>query len=346
MRSGFDALLLAAATTIGIVLCVLLAAPFLAPLIGALALAILFVPLHERIERRLKHPNVAATMSVLVLALIVALPAAFVLERLVEEATTGAAYIQKQVASGVVQRVIDDHPSITPIGHWIEERVDLPAITASLATWLSNLGASFVRGSVVQAIGVVLTFYLLFYFLRDRRAALHLLRDVLPLTHDGTDRLFGRVVDTIRATIYGTVAVSAVQGTLGGLMFWVLDLPTPIVWGMVMGLLSVVPVLGAFVVWIPAAIFLALDGSWGKAVVLALWGAVVVGGIDNVLRPMLVGNRLRLHTVPTFISIIGGLILFGASGFILGPLTVTVTILLVETWRSGKIKPAVPKTPR
>ena len=117
-------------------------------------------------------------------------------------------------------------------------------------------------------------------------------------------------------------------------MFWVLALPAPLLWGLVMGLLSLVPVLGAFVVWIPAAILLALDGSWGKAVILALWGALVVGGIDNVLRPMFVGNRLQLHTVPAFISMIGGLVLFGAPGFILGPLAVTVTILLVKIWRT------------
>ena len=214
-----------------------------------------------------------------------------------------------------------------------------------LVTWLSNLGTSFVRGSVAKAIEVVLAFYLLFYFLRDRDAARRLLRNLLPLTHDEMDRLFGRVVDTVQATIYGTVAVAAVQGTLGGLMFWVLGLSTPILWGLVMGLLAIVPVLGAFVVWIPAAIFLALDGSWGKAVVLAIWGAVVVGGIDNVLRPLLVGNRLRLHTVPTFISMIGGLVLFGTPGFILGPLAATVTILLVETWGSRGNKPVVQKMP-
>jgi predicted PurR-regulated permease PerM len=116
-------------------------------------------------------------------------------------------------------------------------------------------------------------------------------------------------------------------------MFWILSLPTPLFWGLVMGLLSIVPVLGAFMVWIPAAILLVLDGSWGKALILTLWGALVVGGIDNILRPMFVGSRLRLHTVPAFISTVGGLILFGAPGLILGPLAVTITMLLVEIWK-------------
>jgi predicted PurR-regulated permease PerM len=115
-------------------------------------------------------------------------------------------------------------------------------------------------------------------------------------------------------------------------MFWALGLPTPLLWGLVMGLLSIVPVLGAFVVWIPAALLLLLDGSWTRALILSVWGGVVVGGIDNLLRPTFVGNRLRLHTLAAFISIIGGLILFGAPGFILGPLSATMTMLLVEFW--------------
>jgi predicted PurR-regulated permease PerM len=142
------------------------------------------------------------------------------------------------------------------------------------------------------------------------------------------------VGDTVYATIYGTLAVAAVQGTLGGLMFWWLGLPAPMLWGLVMGVLAVVPVLGAFIVWIPAALFLALDGNWGKALILALWGGVVVGGIDNVMYPILVGNRLKLHTIPAFMAIVGGLIVFGPSGLILGPVVLTVTVLLLEIWQS------------
>jgi predicted PurR-regulated permease PerM len=148
------------------------------------------------------------------------------------------------------------------------------------------------------------------------------------------DRLFSRVGDTVYATIYGTLAVAAVQGTLGGLMFWWLGLPAPLLWGLVMGVLAVVPVLGAFIVWIPAALFLALDGSWGKALILALWGGVAVGGIDNVIYPILVGNRMKLHTIPAFMAIVGGLIVFGPSGLILGPVALTVTVLLLEIWQS------------
>ncbi len=154
-----------------------------------------------------------------------------------------------------------------------------------------------------------------------------------PLSQAEINRLFGRVADTVYATVYGTLTVSAVQGLLGGLMFWWLGLPAPLFWGVVMALLAAVPVVGAFVVWIPAALFLALEGSWGKALILTAWGGLVVGTIDNLLRPILVGKRLKLHTILAFISVVGGLILFGPSGLILGPVGLTVTTELLEIWR-------------
>ncbi len=316
----------------GIALCVLLTLPFLGAITWALALAILFAPIHSRIEAAVGHRSLAALISVVILSVMVIVPAAFVVERLVSEAGAGAVAMQQRVAAGELQRLLDAYPSLAPVGTWINQQFDLPSTAASIAAWLSNIGATFLRGSVLQVVEVMLTFYLLFYFLRDRQAAKSSLMRWLPLTAAEAEHLFRRVFDTIHATVYGTLAVAAVQGLLGGLMFWALGLPTPLLWGVVMALLSVVPVLGSFVVWVPAALLLALDGSWARALILALWGGVVVGGIDNILRPTFVGNRLRLHTIPAFVSLIGGIVLFGAPGFILGPLAVTVTILLVEFW--------------
>jgi predicted PurR-regulated permease PerM len=131
------------------------------------------------------------------------------------------------------------------------------------------------------------------------------------------NRLLRRIADTVHATLFDTVAVAIVQRALGGLMFWLLGWSTPLLRGIVMGLLAIIPVLGAFVIWIPAAIYLALDGNCDKALILTGWGVVIVGGIDNSLYPILVGNRLRLHTVPAFVAIVGGLFLFGPAGLLL-----------------------------
>jgi predicted PurR-regulated permease PerM len=289
---------------------------------------------HRRIEARVKRANLAATISVLIVALIVVAPATFVAERLIGEAAMGAEVVRARVESGEWRKVLEAHPSLAPLGVWVEQQWDLPGTARSVAGWLTNTGASLVRGSVVQLVALLLTFYLLFYFLRDRQEALGAMRALTPLSGEEMDRMFQRVADTVHATIYGTVAVAAVQGALGGLMFWWLGLPAPLLWGLVMGLLAVVPVLGAFVVWIPAALYLALEGAWAKALILTLWGGVVVAGIDNVLYPILVGNRLKMHTVLAFISVVGGLIVFGAPGLILGPVALTITVLLLEVWRS------------
>ena len=330
--SRFGRLALAVASVAGILLCALIAWPFLGAITWALTLAILFAPLHGAVEKHVRHPNIAALLSTAIVIVVVVVPAAFVVERLITEATSGIQSLQARVEGGELQALLDRYPALAPFGDWIDRQFDLPSMMSAIATWLSNLGAVFVKGSFLQVVEVFITFYLLFYFLRDRLAAKTVIKTWLPLTPPEIEQVFRRVAETVHATVYGTLAVAAVQGTLGGLMFWVLGLPTPLLWGLVMGLLSIVPVLGAFIVWIPAAILLLLDGSWIRALILAAWGGIVVGSIDNVLRPMFVGNRLRLHTIPAFISIIGGLLLFGAPGFILGALAATMTMLLVEFW--------------
>lgn len=310
-----------------------LALPFISPLVLALVLAILFAPLHRWIERKLKAPALAAAISVVIVGLIVIAPVTIVAGQLVEQAAAGALLLKTKLEGGLLQNALAAHPKIPPVFHWVVEQIDLRGIAADLTSWLTNVSTSFLRGSAMQIVAAVLTFYLLFYFLRDEHDVLRTLRGLSPFTDAETTQLFHRVVDTVHATIYGTIAIGTVQGILGGLVFALLGLPAPLLWGLVMGLLAVMPVLGAFVVWIPAAIFLALDGNWGKAALLAAAGAGV-STVDNLLYPMLVGNRLKLHTVLAFISVVGGLMLFGPAGFILGPLAVVITLLILEILRA------------
>lgn len=323
-------------TLIGIYLCYRLALPFLSALAWALALAVLFSPFQRWLEIKIKHPNAAAAISTVTIAVIVVVPAIFVVNNLLAEISKGAELIRGYATSGALQEALEKQPLLAPLGHWIERQVDLPESFGRAATRLTDIAASFVRGSVVKLTGLLLTFYMMFYFLRDRKPALDALRSLFPLTRSETNRVFDRVTDTIHATVYGTLTVAAIQGTLGGLMFWALGLPAPLLWGMVMAMLAIVPVLGAFVIWIPAAIWLASQGDWGKALLLTAWGGIVVAGIDNVIYPILVGKRLEQHTLLAFISLVGGILLFGPSGIILGPLSITITLLLLEIWHERK----------
>jgi predicted PurR-regulated permease PerM len=203
-----------------------------------------------------------------------------------------------------------------------------------ITTWLTGFTALVVRTSAVEMLRAVLTFYLLFYLLRDYRRGLELLKTHSPTSPEKMEVMFSEVAHTIRATIHGTAVMSVVQGALGGFMFWWLGVPAPLFWGVVMALVAFVPILGAFVVWVPIALFLALEGHWDKAVILSIWGTFVIGFVDNWLYPILVGRDLREHTVLAFLSTIGGIIFFGASGLILGPVTLTITKFLLKTWRA------------
>lgn len=325
-------LVLLGATAGALYLCYRLALPFLAALAWSVALAVVVTPMQRWVESKIKRSNLAALISVLVVGLVVLGLTTFVGQRLIQEAVIGAELVKSNVESGQWRHALEGQPRLLPLVDWVE-RQNVPGTVKAVATWMTTTGAVFVKGSVVEGLGLVLTFYLLFFLLRDRRAALQLLRSLSPLSSAEMDRVCGRVGDTIYATIYGTLAVSAVQGVLGGLMFWWLGLPAPLLWGVVMALLAVVPVLGAFVVWLPAALFLALEGSWGKALILAVWGGLVVGTIDNLLRPILVGKRLKLHTVLSFMSVVGGLVFFGPAGLILGPVVLTVTTELLDVWQ-------------
>lgn len=319
-------------TGLGVFLCWQMAAPFLPAIALAVALAVMFAPLQCVLEKRLKHSSIAALVSVLVIAVVVVVPTLFVAQQLVVQAARGAQLVDEKVTSGEWQRAVQAQPQLAPLIERIDEIIDLPGAVRSITTRLSGFAGSLVKGSVFNLIAFVLTFYLLFFFLRDRHRALTALRGLLPLQEQELDHLFERINDTLHATIYGTLAVAALQGLLSGLMFWWLGLPAPLLWGVVMALLAVVPVLGAFVVWIPAALFLLLEGSWEKALILAIWGAAVVGTIDNLLRPLWVGKRLKQHTILAFLSVVGGLIVFGAAGLILGPVTLTITLVLLELW--------------
>ena len=336
-RSHGRPIVLVSAIALGVLLCSLLAAPFVPALAWAVSLAVLFAPLQRWLETRLHRQNLAALISVLVIGLIVVVPALFVVQRLAAQAATGARLIEAEVESGDWRRAIEAQPRLAPLAERIEQDLDLPGTAKAAASWFSSSAGSIVRGSVYQAVGFCLVFYLLFFLLRDRQAALDALRSFSPLSGPEMNQMISRINDTIHATIYGTLAVSAAQGLLGGLMFWWLGLPAPLLWGVVMGLLAVVPVLGAFVVWLPAMLFLLIDGHWGKALILAMWGMFVVGTIDNLLRPVLVGNRLRLHTVLAFISVVGGLMWFGPAGLILGPVALTITTELLQAWPKPRV---------
>jgi predicted PurR-regulated permease PerM len=316
--------------TLGIYLSYLLAVPFLAPLTWALVISVTCLPMHEQIELRVRNTNIAAMISVVLILVLVVVPSALIAQQLISETANGAIYLESQFRTGDWRQPINAYPALSRGATWLEQQFNLADTAGGLANWLTAKGAAVFKSSVSQLINLVLTFYMLFFLMRDREQAMAALSKYSPLTESETSDVAGRFVETIHATVFGTLVIAIVQGTLGGLMFWWLGLPLPLLWGTVMAILAIVPVLGAFVIWIPAAIYLALEGQWTSAIILAGWGGGVVASIDNILYPTLVGNRLKLHTLLALVASLGGLIVFDASGLILGPAVITVTMALLD----------------
>ncbi len=324
---------LVAATGLALYLCYLIAAPFLPSLAWAVALAIPTHPIYDWLRERLGHRNLAAGLTVFAVAVVIVAPLVFLFQEVVGQAADALAAAQAAIVSGEWLGALEQYPRVMSFLRWAESLWDVRGAIERAVTSITPQIASVLAGSFWLGAQFLITFFLLFYFYRDRRPIMNRLRALIPLSRAEADEVFSRINDTVFATLYGTLAIAAVQGAMGGLMFWWLGLPAPLFWGTVMALLAIIPVLGAFVVWIPAAVYLALAGFWIKAIILAAWGNFVVGTIDNILFPIFVGERIRVHTVPVFIAVVGGIFVFGASGVILGPVVLALTFALIDIWR-------------
>jgi predicted PurR-regulated permease PerM len=213
-------------------------------------------------------------------------------------------------------------------------------IRRALQQAASTVSQFVVQGTVNVlggALGFLLsTFFVMFtmyYLFKDGEQAVGVLRDMLPLDRASGERLVTRTGDIISASVYGVVVIAVLQGVLGGLMFWLLGLPSPLIWGVVMIVLATIPMLGTFIVWVPAAIFLAVTGQVVKAIVLTVWGGLVIGMVDNLLRPRLVGERTQMHELLIFFSVMGGLQVFGVLGILLGPVVVALGLAMFDAFR-------------
>jgi predicted PurR-regulated permease PerM len=329
-------------TGIALVICYLLAAPFFPALTWALALAIVAYPVYDWVASRISKPDAAAIIAVFLVTLIVIAPIALVMQQV-------AGQLASQQDSGGWQEwksKILKNPKLAPLVQRLEEHVNIEEELKSAGESIRNRLSGFARSVVSIAIQLAICLFTLFYFFRDRTKILTALRSYLPLSAREFDDLSARISTMIHATIYGTVVVSCLQGVLGGLMFWILGLPAPLLWAVAMTIFAIVPVLGAFVVWAPAAGYLMAEGEVWKGIVLAIWGSTVISLADNFLYPVLVGKELRLHTLLVFLAILGGISVFGMSGIVLGPVALALTLGLLDVLRQRTVAGRPAEQPR
>ena len=332
-RERILVIVLVMATALTAWLCWRMVEPFVPALTWAVVLAVIAHPLHERILARIRWPGVAATVALVAVSLVIALPTALLAREVGREAVASVDAFHRFADTERWKRALDRVPLVKPVRDWVEREIDARGQVAEASSGVSKSVQGAVAGGVEFVVSLLVTLFLLFFFLRDKWRILATVEGLMPLAPTESAEVVRRLREMISAVVYGTLVVALVQGALGGLIFWWLELPAPLLWGSIMALMAVLPLLGAAVVWVPAAAMLALDGHWEKAMILTAWGALVIGLIDNILIPMLMKNRLHMHTVPVFIAAMGGLLAFGATGIVLGPLVLAVALALIDVWK-------------
>jgi predicted PurR-regulated permease PerM len=328
-------------------LCWLVLQPFVGVLLWAIVLVVVFYPAHRRLVTWTGSPASAAALSTLLVIVTILLPVVAVTLAVANE-LRGAV----EQAQGGLGRILNI-PAIQPVLRWFDRYVDVDAwrsseyVTDHLQAWTAAIAGPtllFVGGIVSALVQTLLVVFTMFYFFRDGDQLLDAILEIVPLEYEQSHDLMIRTRDVIAATIYGVLAISAIQGTLGTIIFSLLGLPSPLIWGVVMFLMSMIPMAGAFVVWVPAAVYLLLIGSYVKALVLVGWGVLVIGSIDNFLSPRLVGRRARLHELLIFFSVLGGLQVFGVLGLVLGPVLTAITLALIDVVRQANRPPSETRT--
>jgi predicted PurR-regulated permease PerM len=330
---SFLLLLLAATLAFGWII-----EPFYGGVLWAIVVAVIFAPLNRALLLRLRgRANLAALVTVLIIIAIVILPLAMIGASLAREASNFYDKMQsgEYDFAGYVQRVFDALPS------WMTGLLDHFNVT-NLATLRETLSSGLMKGGqllapqalsigmntfdVVISFGIML--YLMFFLLRDGKALADVIKTAMPLRVDQKTALFRRFTDVVRATVKGGILVAMAQGALGGLAFWFLDIHAALLWAVLMAFLSLLPAIGASLVWMPVAIYLLASGAMWQGISLFLYG-LVIGLVDNILRPILVGKGTRLPDYIVLLSTLGGIKVFGLNGFVIGPL---IAAIFMVTW--------------
>ncbi len=322
--------------------------PFFGAVLWGTILAIVFAPLDRRLQANFgERRTLAALTTVVIVLLLVILPFTLIGGLLIQEAL--GAYDKFQSGELSVSRYFQQALGALPA--WIIDVLhrfglaDLGSVQNKMSTGLMQ-GSKFLATKAVEigqntfdmAVNVCIVLYLLFFLLRDGDELARRIRTAVPLHPDQRRELFEMFTTVTRATVKGNVVTAIVQGALGGLIFWILDVHAPVLWGVVMAFLSLLPAVGCALVWLPVAIFFLVTGAIWQGVVLIAFGVLVIGLVDNVLRPILVGKDTKMPDYVVLVSTLGGIAIFGLNGFVIGPLIAAMFMSVWEIFATARAR--------
>lgn len=313
--------------------------PFFSPILWGAIIAMLFTPVNRWLLPRLKNRRTpTALLTLLIVLVMVILPFALITASLAQE----AAQLYKRISSGELNPAGYVQQVFIALPTWVTTALDrlgmtdVAALQQRLITAVSE-GSRFIAAQALNiglnTFGFVarlfITLYLAFFLIRDGSALSHRINIAMPLAPAHKLELTEKFSTVIRATVKGNLLVAAIQGMLGGLAFWFLGVNTPLLWAILMAFLSLVPAVGAGLVWAPVAVYFLITGAIWQGIALATYGVLIIGLADNLLRPILVGKDTRMPDYLIMIATLGGMAVFGINGFVLGP---AVAAMFIALW--------------
>ena len=344
-KPAVSTLFLLAVAAVALYFCYLIARPFLTPIFLAVMIAIVFHPIHLRVQARFRGRNGAALISTILVLIILVVPTIEL-----------GAIVSKEVRG--LYQLLDERSAqqggwnpfamhiVDRLFGWAGQYIDLNSLDlrGSVLRWLEQIsrfllsrGAQILSNIISFFAETVIAFFTLFFLFREGGSITARAASFLPLRTGQLDRLFTGISNSIIANVYGCLAVGVAQGTLLCLSFWVLGLPSPVLWGLVTAFFSLIPIIGSAAVWGPAVIVLMVSGHWWKGLILLGWGAAVVGQVDSLVRPYVIGERAKMHTLLVFFALLGGVKAFGVMGLFVGPVVLSVTLVVLEMLREESL---------
>ncbi len=314
--------------------------PFFGAILWALVIAIAFAPVHRRIVAKLPNRhNLAATISLLLVILLVILPAIFVISAMISE--TIRTYTSLQNNEINISQIVRDIEGAIP-EEWrtqidgylnegdetLQERVS--GLVATALQFLASRAINVGQGAFAYVLALGVSIYLLFFLFRDGGQLSRSIGQLVPLRPEQRKALFRKFTTVVRATVKGSLVVAIVQGVMGGILFTLLDIRGALLWGVIMGLLALIPAIGTGLVWLPVSIYLLITGHIWQGVVMILVGVFIIGMVDNILRPILVGQDTKMPDWVVLVSTLGGLSVMGINGLIVGPV---IAALFIASWQ-------------
>ena len=313
--------------------------PFYGTILWGAIIAMLFAPLHRRLLRKLPgRPTLAAVLTLLTVLVVVILPLALITAAMARE----AAGVYQRIQSGEMDPAGYLHGVFDALPRWITVLLDRLGltnfdilqrrVTAALSEgskYIATQAFSLGQNTFEFVASLFVTLYLAFFLIRDGEEVSRSMRHAVPLASAHKRELVDKFTTVIRATVKGNLLVAAIQGTLGGIAFWFLGVNGALLWGVLMAFLSLVPAVGAALVWVPVAAYFFITGGYWQGVALTAWGVLVIGLIDNLLRPILVGKDTRMPDYVVMITTLGGIAVFGINGFVIGP---AIAAMFIAVW--------------